>query len=347
MKFLALYTVMRQADARANVTDRQVRIGRRSALAITLGYAGLLGAQPARKSAYVGFLAPPVPDHDARSMFDELRSAMQRLGWTEGPRVHYLPLFPGEDVTRDTTVARIASLVQQLVAARVDVIVALNTVCARAAKEATATIPIVFLAERPVENGLVATLARPGGNATGVTYYNVSLVAKRLGLLTQAVPGVRRIAYLGQDDELYRAGQIAAKALGVELLLAPVERANQLERAFRDAPQADAWIIEGHSMLTSQTQLTVDLIARSKKPAIYGHPEFAEAGGLMAYTENRDNFLVDVASLVDRVLRGAKPAELPVQEPTRFRLVINRKAARALGITIAPSVMLQADEIIE
>ena len=176
-----------------HVADGRIRVRRRTALAITLCYAEFLGAQPANKSAYVGFLAPPVPDRYTSSLFDEFRSAMQRLGWPEGRRVRYLPMFPGEAVTRDAGVARVTRLAEQLVAARVDVIVALNTICARAAKGATAAIPVVFLAERPVENGLVASLGRPGGNATGVTYYNVSLVAKRLELLAQAIPGIRRV----------------------------------------------------------------------------------------------------------------------------------------------------------
>ena len=166
-------------------------------------------------------------------------------------------------------------------------------------------------------------------------------------LLTQAVPGIRRIVYLGLDDDSYRTAKSAAKTLNVEVLLARVDRAEQLERAFSDTPRADAWIIEDYATLAPKMNQIVEWVARSKKPAIYGSREWVEAGGLMAYSDDRVNWPSHVASLVDRVLRGAKPADLPVREPTRFQLVINRKTARALDLTIPRDVMLQADEVIE
>ena len=323
------------------------RMSRRIALALIGGFAAVSRAQPSRKAAYVGFLAPPVADHFSIRLFEGFRSEMEKLGWTEGRRVRYERRFPGEAATRDQASARLAMMAKELVESKVDVIVAVNTRSAVAAKSATTTIPIVFMAAQPVENGLVASFARPGGNATGVTYYDTSLIAKRLQLLMQAVPGIKRIAFLGFEDELYRAGQVAAKALNVELILARADRADQIERAFTEASQADAWIVEGHQTLTPKMHLIIDLIAKSRKPAIYGQEEYPEAGGLMSYTDDRDHFNVDLARLVDRVLRGAKPADLPVIEPARFRLIINRKTARAQGITIAPSVMLQADQVLE
>jgi len=340
---------MQRAGAAGGGTRGQSRRTRRDALAIAAGYAmvGLLGAQPSRKPARVGFVGPPVPDAGGRELFSSLRVEMERLGWAEGRRVSYVLRLPGEIVTRDLTSARVAMMAQELAAAKVELIVAMSTGCARAAKAATTTIPIVFLAENPVENGLVASLARPGSNATGVTYHINSLAAKRMQLLTQAAPGVRRIAYLGIDDELYRTAQFAAKALDVEVLLARVDRADQLEHAFSDTSRADAWIVEGHATLAPKMNQIVELIAKSKKPAIYGSREWVEAGGLMAYSDDRVNWPRHVASLVDRVLHGAKPADLPVLEPTRFQLVINRKTARALGLTVPQSLMLQADEILE
>jgi putative ABC transport system substrate-binding protein len=311
--------------------------------------AGLLRAQPSRKTARVGFLGPAVPDADGRELLGELRAQMERLGWTEGRRVQYVVGLPGEWGTSEATTARIATVARELVAARVDLIVAMSTPCAVEAKAATATIPIVFLAEKPVEHGLVASLARPGGNATGATYHVELLATKRMQLLKQAFPAIRRIAHLGASEtsSLYRAAQIAAKALDVEVLLAVAARAEEIERAFNSVPQADAWIIEDYAPFEPHVAQIVGLVARSRKPAIYGDRYWVEGGGLMAYADDRTDWPRRVAGFADRVLRGARPAELPVEEPTRFLLVINRKTARALGVTIAQSVMLQADEVIE
>jgi putative ABC transport system substrate-binding protein len=274
---------------------------------------------------------------------------MERLGWTEGSRVQYVVGLPGEWGAREASTARVAAVARELVAAKVDLIVAMSTFCAVEAKAATATIPIVFLAEEPVENGLVESLARPGGNVTGATYHIDLLVAKRMQLLKQAFPAIRRTAFLGVNETspLYRAAKIAAKALDIELLLAVAERAEDIERAFNSLPQADAWIIEDYGLFVPHMAPIAGLVASSRKPAIYGDRKWVEAGGLMAYSDDRADWPRRVAGLADRVLRGAKPAELPVEEPTRFLLVINRKAARALGVPIAQSVMLQADQVIE
>jgi putative ABC transport system substrate-binding protein len=276
---------------------------------------------------------------------------MERLGWTEGKRVQYVVSLPGETDTPESTAARIATKARELVATKVDLIVAMSTRCAVAAKAATATIPIVFLAEKPVENGLVASLSRPGSNVTGVTYHVETLAAKRMQLLKQAIPAIRRMAYLAPtgpaSSEAYRAAQIAAKTLDVEMSLVTVERAEDVERAFDAAPQADAWIIDDWALFAPRMEQIVGLVARSRKPAVYGDRYWVQAGGLMAYSDDRADWPRRVASLVDRVLRGAKPAEVPVDQPARFRLAINRKTARALGVTIAQSVQLQADEIVE
>jgi putative ABC transport system substrate-binding protein len=312
---------------------------------------GLSHAQPSTRTARVGFLGPAVPDRDGRELFGALRSQMDRLGWTEGSRVHYVVGLPGEADNPESTAVRVATRARELIAAKVDLIVAMSSRCAVAAKSATATIPIVFLAERPVENGLVVSLARPGGNATGVTYHVELLAAKRIELLKQAVPSIRRMAYLTPRDtpalQSYQAAQAAGRALNVEVLLAVVEHAYDVERAFSAAPQADAWIIEDWASFGPRMERIVELVASSRKPAVYGDRYWVQAGGLMAYSDDRANWPRRVASLVDRVLRGARPAELPVDQPTRFTLAINRKTARELGLTIPQSVILQADEIVE
>ena len=341
---------MRQAAATYGELGSLSRLTRRRALAMVgAGYAmtTMLGAQPAGKTAYVGFLGPVVPDAQGRELFNMLRSEMERLGWAEGSHIEYVLRLPGGFVNRDLASTRTAALAQELVAARVGLIIAMSTPCARAAKSATATIPIVFLAEDPVETGLVASLARPTGNATGVTYHIDSLLAKRTQLLTQAVGGIRRIAFLGPDGTLYHTAQTAGKALNVELILVRVERAEEIESAFSSAPEVDAWMIEDYSTFVPHIARIVELVAKAKKPAIYGDKEYVLAGGLMSYTDDRENWPRHVASFVDRILRGAKPAELPVLEPARFLLAINQKAAHSLGINIASSVMLQADEVIE
>jgi putative ABC transport system substrate-binding protein len=333
-------------------TQGHGRTGPRRALLVAgaaCAMPGLLRAQPSRKTVRVGFLGPAVPDNDGRELFGDFRSAMERLGWVEGSRLQYVLGLPGEAAGNpESTEARIAATAQKLVAAKVDLIVAMSTPCATGAKSATATIPIVFLAGEPVENGLVASLARPGSNVTGVTYHADSLSDKRMQLLKQAFPAIRRMAYLTPiEGKAYRAAQIAAKKLDVEVSLAVVERAEDLERVFNAAPQADAWIIEDYSMFVPLKERIVGLVASSRKPAVYGDRYWVEAGGLMAYSDDRADWPRRVAALVDRVLRGARPAELPVDQPTRFLLVINRKTARALDVTIAQSVMVQADEVIE
>jgi putative tryptophan/tyrosine transport system substrate-binding protein len=330
------------------------RTGPRRALLLAgaaCGMVGLLHAQPSRTMARIGFLGPAIPDAGGRGLLGELRAEMERLGWAEGSRVQYVVGLPGETGTPESTKARIATKARELVAARVDLIVAMTTRCAVEAKSATATIPIVFLAEQPVENGLVASLARPGGNVTGATYHIDLLAAKRIQLLKQAFPSIRRMGYLAPSGtryfQEYLAARTTGRALDVEVLLAVVEHAEDVERAFNAAPQVDAWIIEDYTLFSERKEQIAELVATSRKPAMYGAREWVEAGGLMAYSDDRADWPRRVASLADRVLRGAKPAELPVDEPTRFLLVTNRKSARALGVSIAPSVLMQATEVIE
>jgi putative ABC transport system substrate-binding protein len=310
-----------------------------------------LRAQRLTKTARVGFLGPAIPDDAGRELFGELRSQMDRLGWPEGRGVQYVLALPGLPDSPDSAAVRVATKARELVTANVDLIVAMSTRCAVAAKSATATIPIVFLADEPVENGLVASYFRPGGNATGVTYHTDLLAPKRLQLLKQAVTSIRRVAYLAPSGSAplksYQAVQRAGQALDVDVLLAVVEHGEDVERAFASASQADAWIVEDWVLFTPHVDRILGLVASSRKPAMYADRFWVERGGLMSYSDDRADWPARVAALADRVLRGAKPAEMPVDQPSRFLFVVNRKAARALGVPIANSVMLQADEIVE
>jgi putative ABC transport system substrate-binding protein len=303
-------------------------------------------AGPPRRT--VGFLAPPIPDVDARQALDEVRAELRQLGWAEGSlRYEARMPGPGPYESRAAAGSRLAALARELVAAKVDVIVALSDGSAVAAKAASTTIPIVFLADRPVENGLVASLAKPGGNMTGVTYHIELLTAKRMQMLTHAVPGVRRIAYLTPSDAKGEANaREAAKGLRLELQLVPAKRAEDLESAIASRQDVDAWIVEDYFLFSNNIQRIVELIARTRKPAVYSANDWVRVGGLMSYCDDRERLAQSLARYVDRILRGAKPAQLPVEQPARFVLAVNLKTAREIGVTFPQSLILQADEVI-
>jgi putative ABC transport system substrate-binding protein len=295
----------------------------------------------------VGYLGPPVPDGPGHDLFDGLRAEMHQLGWVEGKNLRYEARLPGP-VDSGTTAQRVATLARELAAANVDVIVAMSNGGAQAAKRASSIIPIVFLAQKPVENGLVSSLAHPGGNLTGMTYHIDSLMIKRMQLLTQAAPGLARVAYLSTNDaESDASARAAARTLNLELQLVQVHAAEDLERAIGAAPQPGAWVIDDYSLFINHMQRIVELIARTRKPAIYSANDWVQLGGLMSYSDDRKDVMRYVARYVDRILRGARPAELPVEQPTQFVLALNVKTARALSLAIPPSLMLRVDEVIE
>jgi len=227
-----------------------------------------------------------------------------------------------------------------------------------AAKEATRAIPIVFNgAADPVTSGLVTSLARPGGNVTGLSNLTTELVGKWLELLTQAVPGVSRVAVLWQpgsmpertDKDILRAADVAARALGVQLQVVDVRGPADFDKAFSDMTRARAGAVTvmGSTMIIVEHRRLVDLAARHRLPALYTWRWFVDAGGLMAYGPNVGDNFRRIASYVDKILRGAKPGDLPIEQPTKFELVINLKTAKALGLTIPPSLLGRADEVIQ
>jgi len=252
---------------------------------------------------------------------------------------------------------QLPGLARELVRIPVDVIVPVS-VAVDAAKDATKTIPIVMaLAINPVGRGVVSSLARPGGNITGVSYeVGPGIVSKRLELLKEAVPRAVRIAALAAEDSggprdsggRWQAPQQAASALGVKLIVVEV-RGGEYERAFATmvAERVDALLVVGSPSLSTDRRRVIALAARHRLPAIYEWPEHAEDGGLMAYGASRRDLYRRVAALVDRIFKGANPATLPVEQPAVWELAVNLRTAKALGLTIPPSLLARADHIIE
>jgi putative ABC transport system substrate-binding protein len=248
-------------------------------------------------------------------------------------------------------------LAAELVRLKVDLIVAsAGTQAATAARNATETIPIVMIAVRdPVGTGLIASLARPGGNVTGVSgSAGLEWVAKQLELLKETVPKIRRVAILSNPTNAYhqlavRELNVAARSLGVQLQLLEARGPDEFDGAFAAMAKerVGALLVLSDAMFSAHRTRLADLAARSRRPAAYGVSESVEAGGLMSYGPSFLDLYRRAATYVDQILKGAKPAELPVEQPTKFELVINMKTAKALGLTIPQSVLLRADHVIE
>ncbi len=289
----------------------------------------------------IGWLgnSPPVTP-EAAAVWDAFHLELQRLGWTEGREVVFERRFS------EGVVDRLPLFARELIARNVDLIFATGA-GALAAKQATETIPIVFAAvPDPVGTGLVATLARPGGNVTGLSSQSPELVGKRLQLLKEAAPSIARVAYLTDASHPNPELQHAAAVLGIELLPTKAQRAEDLVAAFAAGKRADAWFVPDRAMHFAERRAIVELVATQRKPAIYPHTVFTEAGGLMSYAVDLKDQYRRAAGFVDQVLRGAKPADLPVQQPVKFEFVINLKTAKALRITIPQAMLLRADEVI-
>jgi putative ABC transport system substrate-binding protein len=315
---------------------------------LTLAPLAVEAQQAAANVARIGMLADATSPHLREAFLQGLRD----LGYVEGRNL----VIEYRDA--EGKPERLPALAAELVALKVDVIVAGNTPQTLAAKQATRTIPIVFsFALDPVTDGLVTSLARPGGNVTGLSFLAAELVGKRLELLTQAVPRVSRVAVLWQpggqaertEKDLQTAAEVAARALGVRLQFVEARGPADIDRAFSDMTRARAGALTvlGSAMLFNQRRRLVDLAAKNRLPAVYGLREYVDAGGLMAYGTNGADLFRRAATYVDRILKGTKPADLPVEQPTKFDLIINLKTAKALGLTIPQTVLLQANQVIE
>jgi putative ABC transport system substrate-binding protein len=307
-------------------------------------------AQQAAKVARIGYLAASLAA--TPHLPEAFRQGLRDLGYVEGRNV----VIEYRDA--EGKFERLPALAAELVAIKVDVVLAPPTVAALAAKQATRTLPIVFAAVAdPVGSGLVTSLARPGGNITGLSNLAPELVGKCLEQLTQAVPGVSRVAVLWQpgavpertEKDMLKGAEVAARALGVRPQFVEARGPADFDRAFSDMTKARAGALTvlGSTMFGNERRRLVDLAAKNRLPAVYPWREFVDAGGLMAYGPNVADLYRRAATYVDKILKGAKPGDLPVEQPTKFELVINLKTAKALGLTIPQSLLLRADEAIE
>ena len=325
------------------------RIGLAVVLSLSVSFAPFAPeAQQPRNTARIGFLSLSAE----RTSTMDISPGLRELGWTEGQNltVEYRWAANKED--------ELAALAAELVRLKMDVIVTSSTPAAHAAKRATTTIPIVitFVAD-PVGSGLVASLARPGGNITGVTTLSAGLVAKRLELLKALLSRSTRVAILWQPGvfgertvhDMMEETQIAGRALGLQLQFVEARRPEDIERAFSGIREArvGGLLVFPSPMLFETRRSVAAHAAKSRLPAVYPWLEAVDAGGLMSYSTNYPDMYRRAATYVDKILKGAKPGDLPVEQPSKFELVVNLKTAKALGLTIPPSVLGRADQVIQ
>jgi putative ABC transport system substrate-binding protein len=324
---------------------------RRAFIAGTLGLlaAPLAEAQQAGRVYRIGYLSYSSPAANPH-LIEAFRQGLRELGWVEG-----------QNITIDSRFAEgrldaLSDLAAELVRLKVDIIVGTSTPATLAAKNATKTIPVVMVsAGDPVGLGLIASLARPGGNITGVSHgVGVDPFGKELELLKEIAPDVRRVAVLSNPANALhqlaiREVNVAARSLGVQLQLLEARGPNEFDGAFAamSKERAGALLVLPDSVFQRHRARVAGLAAKNRLPAMYGVSEYVKAGGLISYGPNLPDLFRHSATFVDKILRGATPADLPVQQPTKFELVINLKTAKALGLTIPPSVLARADEIIE
>ena len=316
--------------------------------ALILATIHLAEAQQPTKIPRIGFLSTTSASSIAPNL-EAFRQGLRESGYIEGKNIII------EYRWAEGKIERVPDLAAELVRLRVDVIVAGGSPGIRAAKDATNAIPIVFagLGTDPVELGFVASLARPGGNITGVGAGNPELYGKRLELLKEAVPRLSRAAYLRNPDNpasrlTGKEIHAAAGVLALQIQILEVRNVNDLDGAFQAARRAQAGglIVAQTPPINSDLKRVVNLAAKSRLPAIYADKNWTDAGGLMSYSTNTVDVYRRAAGYVDKILKGAKPADLPVEQPTKFEFVINLKTAKQIGLTIPPNVLARADRVI-
>jgi len=316
--------------------------------AMLLVTAGLVEAQQPTKIPRIGFLTAG-SSSTIPARIDAFRQGLRELGYVEDKNIVIEWRF-GEG-----KLDRLPALVAELVRLKVDVILSAGAAVTRPAKDATRTIPIVMAQDTdPVGNGFVASLARPGGNITGLSSYSAELNGKRLELLKEIVPKLSRLAVVGESTypgnaQSLKETELAAGALKVQLQYLDVLDPKDIETAFRDTSKgrADGVLLLQSAVLNSQRKQTADLATKSRLPAIYYAPEFLDAGGLMSYAASITDLYRRAATYVDKILKGAKPADVPVEQPKKFELIISLKAAKQIGLTIPPNVLVRADQVIK
>jgi putative ABC transport system substrate-binding protein len=304
-------------------------------------------AQQATKVARIGYFAvdPTAGPHLRAAFFEGLRD----IGYVEGRNLVVESRYTGG------TLERVPALAAELAALALDVIVATTTANALAAKNATRSIPIVFTsASDPVASGLVIGLARPGGNVTGLSFVSAELVGKHLEMVKQTLPLVSQVAVLWQpgerpDKDMLRGADVAARSLGLRLHFVEVPRPDDFDRAFSEVTRAHAGalVLVTSAMFFVERRRLVGLAAKHRLPTVWPFREAVEAGGLISYAPHLPDLYRRSATYVDKILKGAKPGDLPVEQPTKFELVINRKTTKALGLAIPPAVLARADDVIQ
>ena len=305
-------------------------------------------AQQAQPIPRLGFLASASADV-TKSLLAAFQQGLRELGYMEGKNILIESRYAAGDF------ARLPDLAGELVRLHVDVILTEGAPAAHAAQQRTTTIPIVIgNAGDPVGMGLVASLARPGGNITGLSMMSPELMGKRLELLKEIIPSASRVAVLLNPANptsplQLQEFQATAPALGVTLLPFEAKAANEIDRTFTAMHQehVEALIVVGDPMFGTHQRRGVELAAQARLPAMYNLRGFVDAGGLMSYGTHFEDLYHRAATYVDKILKGTKPADLPVEQPTKFALIINLKTAQALGITMPPSLLLLADEVLQ
>jgi putative ABC transport system substrate-binding protein len=319
-----------------------------ASVAVGIFHAPSVEAEQAEKVFHIGFLSAGLRSGGAFSR-EEFRQALREAGYVEGKNIVIEERFAEADVNR------LPALASELLDLKVDVIVTSGGAAAQSAKKATSTIPIILLgAGDPVGAGLVASMARPGGNITGVTEFSTDLSGKRLQLLTEAVPGISRVAVLYNSSDpamtlRYQAFKEAAVALGITVQPLGVREPAEFDNAFstmtRDRPDAIMMVTDALTMLNRK--LVVTFAIANHLPLAVEFSNIVRDGALMSYGWNFKDFYPQVAHFLDRILKGDQPGDLPIEGPTRFYLVINVMTAKQLGLMIPPLILARADEVIE
>jgi putative ABC transport system substrate-binding protein len=321
-------------------------VGRRDFITLLGGAAAWPLAARAQHLHHIGMLDHTSAELNAANL-NGFRQGMLELGYVEGQH------FVIEYRSADGRVERYPDLAAELVRLKVDAIVTRGTPAALAAKNATSTIPIISAAlAEPLL--VVSSISRPGGNVTGLSALTSDLEAKRLELLREMIPGIVRIAVLYNManpvfGDRWRQIQVTARSLGIQVVLLDARAAGDIARSFdaASAQSVDALVVSNDGLMLANRKFIVELAAKHKLPAVYASREFIEAGGLICYAANIPDLYRRAANYVHKVLTGAHAADLPIEQPTKFELIVNLKAARSLGLTISESFLVRADEVIE
>jgi putative ABC transport system substrate-binding protein len=310
--------------------------------------AGSLAQQSERVRLIAVLMGLAEGDPETNARLVKFRSDLEKLGWSEGRNIRIEVRFAPAGSNAQV-------LAKELIALHPDVILAHSALVAGIVYRETRTIPVVFVnVSDPIGAGFIVSLARPGGNFTGVLHYEVGILGKWLAMLKEIAPSLTRVALMSDPKSpiftyFVHAGETAARPLAIELVKAPVENAADIERAvvsFARTPNGGLILPPDITTITYR-DLIISLAAKYRLPAVYPFRLFVEEGGLMSYGTDQVEMFGETASYIDRILRGAKPADLPVQTPTKYETILNLKTARALGLTVSPGLIVAADEVIE